>query len=228
MTEALVLGSVLGLFSGMIPGPFTALIAATALRGGFWAGFRISVVPLVTETLVMAVTAVLLSQLPGTILRWMGVVGGIFIFYLAVRIWRDAGDSAKGSTEEAEVDNAKEILESGLLAVLSPTPWVFWLLVGGPLFLAAWRDGWAAGLGFLGSFLFFLVGAYVSVAGLAAYGQRQLSAAWRARLMRSTSAALLVAGTVLLWQSYEGNFQQMVTGSETVETLVTDSILGGR
>lgn len=54
------------------------------------------------------------------------------------------------------------------------------------------------------------------------------SGEWRARPMRSTSAALLVAGTVLLWQSYEGNFQQMVTGSETIETLVTDSILGGR
>ncbi len=228
MTEALVLGSILGLFSGLIPGPFTALIAATALKGGFWAGFRISVVPLVTETVVMAITALLLSQLPGTILRWMGVVGGVFIFYLAVRIWRDAGTSMDESPEEADVDNAKEVVESGLLAVLSPTPWVFWLLIGGPLFLAAWRDGWVAGLGFLGSFLFFLVGAYVAVAGLAAYGQKQLSGTWRARLMRSTSAALLIAGTVLLWQSYEGNFERMVTGSETIETLVTDSILGER
>lgn len=228
MTHALVLGSLLGLFSGIVPGPFTALIAATALKGGFWSGFRVSTVPLITETLVMGITAVVLSQLPGGILRWMGIVGGLFIFYLAVRIWRDAGASVEDTPDEAEVDKAKEVVESGLLAVLSPTPWVFWLLVGGPLFLAAWRDGWAAGLAFLGSFLFFLVGAYVAVAALAAYGQRRLSGAWRTRLMRTTSAALLVAGTVLLWQSYEGNFQRMVTGSETIETLVTDSILGGR
>lgn len=228
MTHALVLGSVLGLFSGVIPGPFTALIAATALKGGFWAGFRIGVVPLVTETVVMAVTAVLLSQLPGPILRWMGLTGGAFIFYLAWRIWREARDPIDETPEEGEVEGVREVVESGLLAVLSPTPWVFWLLVGGPLFLASWRDGWAVGLVFLGSFLAFLVGAYIAVAAAAAYGKRQLSDSWRARFLRSTSAALVVAGTILLWQSYEGNFEQMVTGSETIETLVTDSVLGGR
>lgn len=234
MTHALILGSLLGLFSGMVPGPFTALIAATALKGGFWSAFRIGVVPLVTETLVMGVTALVLSQLPGTVLRWMGLVGGLFIFYLAVRIWRDADGSEpttgdKGPASEERVPkNARDVFEGGVLAVLSPTPWVFWLLVGGPLFLASWRDSWAAGLAFLGSFLLFLVGAYLAVAGLAAYGQKHLSGAWRVRLMRTTSGALVIAGTVLLWQSYEGNFQRMVTGSETIETLVTDSILGGR
>lgn len=225
MLRSLVLGSLLGLFSGMIPGPFSALIAATALKGGFWAGFRLGVVPLLTETVVMALTAVLLSALPDDVLRWMGISGGLFIFYLAVRTWRESGHPPEA---EPLTGSVRQMLEGGVLAVLSPTPWVFWLLVGGPLFLAAWHEGWGSGAAFLGSFLLCLVGAYVGIAGLAAYGQKQLSPAWHRRLLRGTAAALVLAGGVLLWQSYLGNFHRMVQGSETLETIVRDSIFRQR
>lgn len=221
MVTALTLGCLLGIFSGMVPGPFTALIAATALGGGFWAGFRIGIVPLVTETVVLTVTALALSQLPEEALRWMGLAGGLFIFYLARRTWQESD-----SPPEADplTGSFRQTAEGAVLSVLSPTPWVFWLLVGGPLFLGAWHDGWATGLAFYGSFLLCLVGMYVGIAGLAAYGQRRLSALWQARIMRVTAGALMVAGVVLIWQSYVGNFQRMVSGSETIETIVNDSI----
>lgn len=224
MTHALVLGSLLGLVSGLVPGPFTALIAASALKGGFWAGFRIGIVPLMTETAVMAVAALLLSRLPEAALRWMGLAGGAFIFYLAFRMWKEAN-----SPPDAEPlsGSFRQMVEGAVLAVLSPTPWVFWLLVGGPLFLGAWHEGWTTGLAFYGSFLLFLVGMYVGVAGMAGYGQRRLSGRWRTRLMRGTAAALAIAGGVLVWQSHVGNFQKMVSGSETIRTMVNDSIPDG-
>lgn len=223
MVTALTLGCLLGIFSGMVPGPFTALIAATALSGGFWAGFRIGIVPLVTETLVLSVTALALSQMPEEALRWMGLAGGLFIFYLAWRTWQEAE-----SPPEADplTGSFRQTAEGAVLSVLSPTPWVFWLLVGGPLFLAAWHDGWATGLAFYGSFLVCLVGMYVGLAGLAAYGQRRLSGTWQTRIMRVTASALVVAGAVLIWQSHVGNFQRMVSGSETIETIVNDSVPG--
>lgn len=59
-------------------------------------------------------------------------------------------------------------------------------------------------------------------------GQKRLSGPCRVRLIRTTSAALLVAGTFLIWQSYENNFQRMVTGSEAIESLVKDAMLEGR
>lgn len=221
MTQALILGSLLGLFSGMVPGPFSALIAATALKRGFWAGFRIGVVPLATETGVLVVTALVLSQLPEGVLRWMGIGGGLFILYLSLRTWREAGEPPE---VEALTGSLREMLEGTVLAVLSPNPWVFWLLVGGPLFLSAWHRGWMTGLAFFGSFLFFLVGIYVSIAGLAAYGHERLSPTWQRRLMRGTAILLLVAGGVLVWQSWLGNFQRMVRGSRTIESIVGDSI----
>lgn len=221
MTQALILGSLLGLFSGMVPGPFSALIAATALKRGFWAGFRIGVVPLATETGVLVVTALVLSQLPEGVLRWMGIGGGLFILYLSLRTWREAGEPPE---VEALAGSFREMLEGTVLAVLSPNPWVFWLLVGGPLFLSAWHRGWATGLAFFGSFIFFLVGIYVSIAGLAAYGHKRLSRTWQRRLMRGTAILLLVAGGVLVWQSWLGNFQRMVRGSRTIESIVGDTV----
>lgn len=224
MTQALILGSLLGLFSGMVPGPFSALIAATALKRGFWAGFRIGVVPLATETGVLVVTALLLAQLPEGILRWMGIAGGLFILFLSVRTWRQAEEPPE---VEALSGSFREMLEGTVLAVLSPNPWVFWLLIGSPLFLSAWHRGWPSGLAFFGSFLLFLVGIYVAIAGLAAYGRRRLPLTWRRRLMRGTAVLLLVAGSVLVWQSWLGNFQRMVQGSQTIEDMVGDSVGSG-
>ena len=120
--------------------------------------------------------------------------------------------------------SGRRILQSALVALLSPAPWVFWLLVGSPLFLASWRQGWVDGLAFLGSFLVWLVGIYVGIAAAAAYGQRRLGETGYRRLRMGTAWALLVAGGVLLGQSWEGNFQSLVSGSESVREAVEDRV----
>lgn len=221
MIRSLVLGALLGLFSGIVPGPFSALIAATALKGGFWAGFWIAVVPLVSETVVLVVTGLLLSQLPAEALRWMGIAGGLFVFYLAVRTWKD---SRTPPTPEPLGGSTRQILEGALLAILSPAPWVFWLLVGAPLFLASWHAGHASGVVFLTAFLAGLVGVHLGLAAIAGYGRKKLSPTWHRRLLQGAAVALAVAGGVLLWQSWVGNFHRMVEGAETIETIVGDSI----
>lgn len=219
MIRVLILGSLLGIFSGVLPGPFSALVAATALRQGFWAGFWIAVVPLASETVVMALTALFLSQLPAEALRWLGVLGGVFVFYLAWRTYRE-GDEEPES--EGLSGSWKNLAEGSLLAILSPAPWVFWFLVGSPLFLAAWHQGRGHAALFLGSFLFFLVAVHLSVAGAAGYGHKRLSPKWYRRVMRGAAGALAVAGVVLLWQSWVGNFHRMVKGSESIEEIVDE------
>jgi threonine/homoserine/homoserine lactone efflux protein len=226
MTRTLILGSLLGLFSGVVPGPFTTLIVVTSLRHGFWAGMRIALIPLVSETSVMALTALLLSQLPAQALRWMGIAGGVFILALAVRTYKEAGDSPE---EEPATSSRRRALEGMMLAVLSPAPWVFWLLVGSPLFLGAYHQGWGDAAAFMGSFLFVFVGVYVGVARAAAFGHKRLPEHWYRRVMVGAAVALVLAGVVLTWQSWIGNFHRMVTGSENIRDLVQDSMrLRGR
>lgn len=221
MLEYILLGSAIGFFSGAVPGPFQTVIATAALRHGFWAGFRVGVVPLVTETAVLALTALLVSQLPRVVLRWIGIVGGIFILYLAWRTWRESRNPPK--EDESVEEAARSTVEAMTVAVLSPTPWAFWLFVGSPLLVGAWHEGWGHASVFLGSFLFFLVGVHLGIAGLAGVGHRRLSRGWRGRLLAVASVALLVAGTVLTWQSWVGNFEAMVSGGAEMRSAV-DSV----
>jgi threonine/homoserine/homoserine lactone efflux protein len=221
MIRTLILGSLLGLFSGVVPGPFTALIAVTALRHGFWAGFRVAVIPLVSETVVMGLTAVLLSQLPDQALRWMGIIGGLFVLFLALRTYRESGESP---VDEPTISSARRTVDAMMLAVLSPAPWVFWLLVGSPLFLGAYHQGWGHAAAFLGAFLGVFVGIYVGVARAASWGHRRLPEHWYRRVMVGAAIALMLAGAVLLWQSWIGNFHRMVRGSESIRDLLTDTL----
>lgn len=224
MTEPLLLGFLLGLIAGAIPGPFTALVAATSLKSGFWAGFRVAVVPLLSELLVLTTAALVVAQLPEGLLRWMGIVGGVLILYLAHGTWKRAEEDPEAHVPDG---SARRSLEAAVLALVSPTPWVFWMLVGAPLFVGFWRDSRELGVAFAGAFIFQLVVVRLTVAALAAYGHRRLTPAWQQRMMKGASLVLVVAGLVLAWQSWEGNFQRMVTGAESIRSSVTDSTSDG-
>lgn len=221
MIRAAILGSLLGIFSGIVPGPFTALITATALERRFRVAVWVAVVPLVSEVAVLAASAALLTQLPETALRWMGIAGGVLVFVLAFRTWAEARRPPDAEPLEGDLTR---VLQGTALAILSPAPWVFWLLVGSPLFLATMRDGWMTGALFLGSFLAWFIGIYVGLAALAAFGRRRMAPLWRSRLLRGASVALGIAGVVLVWQSWVGNFQEMVAGSSTVADVVNDAV----
>ena len=221
MMQALAPGSVLGLFSGMLPGPFSGLVAATAMDRGLRSGLKLALVPLVTEGLVLAVTAVVVSQLPRHVLRWTGMAGGMVVLYMAWRTFKEAQRTDRGDAAYGEVRKVGEAVAMGLL---SPDPWVFWLLVGSPLCLSQWRQGWGSGLMFFGAFVVLLVGLNIAWAGLAAYGHRELGPIWRRRLMRGAIVLFAVAGGVLIWQSWIGNFQEMVAGSEAVVEEVEEGV----
>ncbi len=221
MIRALILGSLLGLFSGVVPGPFTALIAVTSLRNGFWAGFRVATVPLLSETAVMSLTALLLNELPDQALRWLGILGGLFVLFLAVRTYRESGENPLG---EPKVTSRRRTFDAVMLAFLSPAPWVFWLLVGSPLFLGAYHQGWGHAAAFMGAFLFWFVGIYVGVARTAAMGHQRLPDHWYRRVMIGAAIALTLAGAVLIWQSWIGNFHRMVRGPESIKNILNDTL----
>lgn len=218
MIEPFVMGSVLGLFSGLVPGPYSALIAATALHRGFVAAARIASIAFLSEPFVLAVAALVLSQLPETALRWMGIVGGLLLLYLAVRTWRQSGGAEDG--EDDDEDAPRRTAEAATLSVVSPTPWVFWLLVGAPVFLGFRHTGWPWALAFAGSFVILLVAVRLGVAGLAAFGGRTLDERWRRRVMRGAAVALVLAGSLLAWQSWSGNFERMVAGSQDIRAFL--------
>lgn len=221
MLEPLILGGAIGLFSAAVPGPFSALVAAAALREGFGGGVRIAVVPLLSEVIVLGLTTLLVSSLPDGLLRWIGGLGAFFLFYLATRTWKEARSTGQG--RPAEVPKARSTIEAAVLAILSPAPWVFWLLVGSPIFLSSLREGWVPAVLFAGSFLASLIGVNIGIAGLASRGHDTLSPKLHKRLLVGATGVLVIAGGVLTYYTWTGDFSRMVTGSRDLKEMV-DSI----
>lgn len=224
MTRALLLGLLLGLLSGSIPGPYSTLVVTTALGRGFRAAAKVALMPLVSELVVLAIAALVIAGLPETALRWMGVAGGLLIFYLAYRTWHQAGRTTE---EMGPSEGPRRLLEGVALSLISPTPWAFWLLVGAPIFLGFWNTSWSYAAAFAGTFVLTLGGVRLTMAALASYGHHRLHFKWQRRLMRGATIVFVIAGVVLVWQSWVGNFHRMVEGSMGLTDAVNRATGGG-
>lgn len=209
------MGTALGLFAGIIPGPFLALVAATALRRGLGDGLKTALVPLATEIPVLVLSVVVLTHLSPPLLRWIGIAGGVLILYMAWRVEVDARDvDPTDAVDESLVGHYFRVAAVGLL---SPSPWVFWFVIAGPLFLTRWHVSWLHGIVFLAAFFTFFVGMMMLVAWAASTGRDRMSLVWYRRALRGTGVLLAVLGTLLIWQSVEGNFQEWVQPQRAIE-----------
>jgi len=216
--ESLLLGVGLGLFAGMIPGAFSTIVAATALERGMGPGLRVALVPLGTEMPVMLAAVLVLSRLPEGTLRWIGMVGGGVLLLIAWKVFRDAdrSDPLSGSGRPERGHLVRVVL----FGLLSPGPWAFWFFLGGPLFLNRWYVGPAAGLIFLASFMVCFIAVMLGLAWMVASGRRHLNLAWYRRILRGAGGLLCVIGAVLIWQSWVGNFSQMVQAPGEIQERV--------
>lgn len=213
--ESLLLGMTVGLFAGFIPGAFSTVVATTALERGLGPGLKVAVIPVVTETVVMLVAVLVLSQLPVGVFRWIGITGGVLLLLMA---WKMVRDAEGADPFGAEIRSHRgHFLRVALFGVLAPGPWAFWFIVGGPLLLNRWHVGPLHGLGFLGAFMICFIGAMLLLAWGTATGRRFLNVAWYRRALKGAGGLLVVVGLVLIWQSWVGNFTEMVTAPDEIE-----------
>jgi threonine/homoserine/homoserine lactone efflux protein len=217
----LIMGAVLGVVSGVTPGPFTTLVAVTALEKGLSAAFRLAFIPLITEGPALLVAVVFLTHVPRGVLQWVGMTGGAVILYLGYRVFRKADEDEAFSVKDLGI--TRHFWGIAVAMLLSPSPWIFWMLLGGPLFLNEWQNGWfQAGL-FLGGFFCFLIGSQMMIAWGASAGRR-LNEHLRQRLVRLAAVGLGIAAVVLFWTSYTGDFASLISPQKTIQQAVESEI----
>jgi threonine/homoserine/homoserine lactone efflux protein len=217
MLEALILGAALGLVAGLAPGPFVAFVAATALQHGLRAGLKVALAPLAVETTAMLVTLAFLSQVPNEALRWVGLAGGAAIAALGIITLRRARGRPMDSGANGDRKGNRSLVRLIVAGLLSPSPWVFWTAVGGPLVLRQWRQGPERALVLYGTFLAFFVGSQMLVAYGAARGGLRLAPTARRWLMRGVGMAMVAAGATLAWLAWNCNLQQLVQTQQAVQ-----------
>jgi threonine/homoserine/homoserine lactone efflux protein len=196
--EALALGVALGLGAGLSPGPLLGLVIANALRGGFRAGALTALAPLLTDALVVAACVTVLAALPTRAVAALGVAGAVVVLGIAVQTWVAAH---RDDPVPTAVATRTVLVQSSLVNVLSPHPWLFWLTAGGPLLIGFLAAGTAQGVAFVVGFYALLVGTKVAVAALVGGAGRRLSPrAYRSALLGS--ALILALSAVVLVQRF--------------------------
>jgi threonine/homoserine/homoserine lactone efflux protein len=190
--RGLLLGLSLGLGAGLAPGPLLALVIRASLQGGFAAGARVALAPLVTDVPIILVAVVLAASLPHAALGALGIAGGLFVAWLGIEA---LGDEPAPIEAAAGAPPAGHMRRGALTNVLSPHPWVFWLTVGAPVL---GEGGTADAIAFLVPFYAVLVGAKVAVAAaLGAGRERLVRGRGYAAALRGSGVLLLAAGALL-------------------------------
>jgi len=212
MIDAILTALVLGLIAGTVPGPYKAVVASTALERGFKPAFRLAFVPIVTELPPMIVMTLMLDRVNYDILTGIGIFGGILFALIGLRFV--LRQSRGPDVEVREVKEGRAFWALASAGLLTPAPWVFWLAAASPLLLRAWNGYWLHGVVFALVLNLVLIGTAAALAWAASHGQRVLAARNQSRILRAAGVFLVLAGTVIVWQSLEGNFQRMVRQQE--------------
>lgn len=192
----LLAGMSLGFAAGVSPGPLLTLVVVTALEHGPAAAIRVSFAPLVTDTTVILLALVVLTNVPDPVFTVLGLVGGVYLIVLGVGELR----AQPLPTEPVERAPSVDLMRGIGVNFLSPHPWLFWITAGGPLLVEAWRRAPARGAAFLVGFYVLIVGTKATIGWVIGRTRHRLGATWRIRLIRVAGALLVTIGLLLIIQ----------------------------
>jgi threonine/homoserine/homoserine lactone efflux protein len=167
----------------------------SALRGGFGAGVRIAIAPLLTDTPIVAIAVAAVSSVPDGWLRGIALVGGLALVATGVAEILSARRTA--AHVEADGGSSGDVLKGAIVNLLNPHPWIFWIGVGGPILVTAWRDTPVRAVAFLAGFYAAIIGSKVVIATVVAAGRKRLTSEMRYRLIVTGGGLLVVFGAFL-------------------------------
>ncbi len=197
MSSFLFAGVLLGLSGGLAPGPLLTLVASETLRHGARAGVWVALAPLLTDPPIILATVLLLRPLADQHLplALIHLGGGLYLAWLGIQGVRFRG------AELEPTDPANSPRRGVIANFLNPSPYLFWLAVGAPTVLAAWRESWSAAVAFVAAFYALLVGSKVLLAMALGRARHFLRGGGYIVLMRGLGLLLLAYALLFLRES---------------------------
>jgi len=194
-----------GLAAGLSPGPFLALVLTEGLRRGPRAAALVVTAPLVTDGPIILLAFLLTRAVPPTMLHMLALAGGLFVIYTGVGTVRGARTEwqALVTAEGALVATTPwgSFRTAVLACALSPSPYLFWSLVGVPaLSAAAEQAGWPAASVMVAGFFTSLLGSKLALGVAAGYGGRFLGSSAHRFLLVGCGMILVGFGLALAFQ----------------------------
>jgi threonine/homoserine/homoserine lactone efflux protein len=164
MAEYLLFGLTYGFAAAVQPGPFTAYLISRALTQGWRRTLPAIFAPLLSDGPIALLVLLVLTRMPEGLVRWLHLLGGAFVLYLAYgawRSWRDF-DLAAAAPPSAE----RSVFEAATVNLLNPNAYLGWSLVLGPLLLEGWHIAPAYGIAVVASFYGTMITGFAGIVAL--------------------------------------------------------------
>ena len=200
MSASLLSGLLLGIAAGVAPGPLLALVISQTLRFGTAEGLKVATAPLISDLPIVLAALFLLSRLAdfGALLGVISLAGGGYVGYLAWESLR--ADPAELRSTDVRPKSWKK---GAVVNFLNPHPYLFWLTVGGPLVIRAYREDPLSPWLFVVGFYVMLVGAKLAIAAATGRFRGFLTGAFYRAAIRLIGLVLGGFGLLLVWEGIQ-------------------------
>jgi len=154
-------GIAFGLSAGLSPGPLLTLVISETLKHGIRSGIKVAIAPLLTDLPIVSMAVFLLSHLADVkpVIGAISRGGAAFLIYLGYESLVFKG---------VELDTAPvrpKSFQKGIAAnFLNPSPYLFWISIGGPMMIKAMDISVMPTVWFIVGFYLLLVGSKVLLA----------------------------------------------------------------
>ncbi len=146
-----------GLAAAAQPGPLQMFLISQTLTRGWKRTLLSGFAPLLSDGPIILVSLLILSQVPAWLQRGLYIAGGSFVLYLAYGAFKAWGNF-EGSLSRLEFNPQQSLFKAVMVNILNPAPYLFWMLVLGPILLGGWQENPVHGIGFLAGFYSTMVG----------------------------------------------------------------------
>ena len=194
MKSLLISGMVLGLSAGLSPGPMLTLVISQTLRHGIREGVKVALAPLLTDTPIVLACLLFLSVFSDMrpALGVISMFGGFYLFYLGL-------NSIRFKTVDLQEDVDPKSLKKGLMVnFLNPSPYMFWVSIGGPLVIKTSSTSLVAAAAFVIPFYLLLVGSKIVVAIVSGRSRNLLKSRHYTIILRILGLVLTGFGVMFL------------------------------
>jgi threonine/homoserine/homoserine lactone efflux protein len=186
-----------GLAAAAQPGPLQTYLVSQTLLKGWKRTLPAAFAPLLSDGPIIALSLLVISQIPLWLQRFLYIVGGLFVLYLAYGAYK-SWKNFDPTIPSAESKTQQSILKAALINILNPNPYIFWSLVTGPILLRGWRETPLHGLSFIAAFYATMVLSLSTI--ILAFGfARQLGPGVNRAPLGISAIALLCFGLLQLW-----------------------------
>ncbi|MGF7117171.1 LysE family translocator [Methanobacterium oryzae] len=189
MIELLIAGITLGLYAGFSPGPLLVLVISQTLKHGYKEGLKVAFAPIITDIPIVLITVLFLSLISSytSILGFISIIGGLYLLYMAYESFK-----TRGLTENVEVEEPKSFRKGATVNFLNPSPYLFWITIGGPIIINAYAESVLSPILFLIGFYALLVGSKIAISYATSKSRNFITGKTYINIMRVLGVILVI------------------------------------